>query len=147
VSLGSTGKGVNPSCDIHAYRGGLRCCKGGTVILDQDQNVTNNYVWEWQLKFRYYYEIVEDPTQVQNTFMTSWWTEHNNGEHDVPVCLESDKSKCQNTISSNFTVGMFRGCENGCQMITMEGGSPTFELHHWSQRCLAALSSSPKQPG
>merc|ERR1712203_340147 len=22
------GKGVNPSCDIHAYRGGLRCCKG-----------------------------------------------------------------------------------------------------------------------
>jgi len=115
------GKGVNPSCDIHAYRGGLRCCKGGTVILDSDQNVTNNYVWEWQLKYRYYYEVVEDPSKVTNTFMTSWWTEHNNGEHDVPVCLKEDKSQCQYTITSNFTAGQMGGCANGCQFITMEG--------------------------
>jgi hypothetical protein len=115
------GKGVNPTCDIHAYRGGLRCCKGGTIILDEGQNVTNNDVFEWQLKYRYYYEIVEDPKTTQNTFMTSWWTEHNNGEHDIPVCLESDKSKCQNTITSNFTAGMMGGCANGCEFITMEG--------------------------
>ena len=115
------GKGVNPTCDIHAYRGGLRCCKGGTIILDDGQNVTNNVVKEWQLKYRYYYEVVEDPTKVQNTFMTSWWTEHNNGEHDVPVCLEKDKSKCQNVITSNFTAGAMGGCANGCQFITMEG--------------------------
>jgi hypothetical protein len=40
---------VNPSCDIKAYSGGLRCCKGGTILLDSDQNVTNNDVFEWQV--------------------------------------------------------------------------------------------------
>jgi len=115
------GKGVNPSCDIHAYRGGLRCCKGGTVILDSNQSVKNNEQFEWQLKYRYYYEVVEDESKVQNTFMTSWWTEHNNGEHDVPLCLEKDKSQCRDVITSNFTAGQFRGCEKGCRFITMEG--------------------------
>jgi hypothetical protein len=118
------GKGVNPTCDIHAYRGGLRCCKGGTIILDSNQTVKNNVAWEWQLKYRYYYEVVEDPKAAdapQNTFMTSWWTEHNNGEHDVPVCLSADKSKCQYIITSNFTAGQMGGCANGCQFVTMEG--------------------------
>mmetsp|Transcript_75614 Transcript_75614/g.105008 ORF Transcript_75614/g.105008 Transcript_75614/m.105008 type:complete len:440 (-) Transcript_75614:72-1391(-) len=111
---------VNPSCDIHAYKGGLRCCKGGTVILDSDQNVTNNYVFEWQLKYRYYFEVLEENTTSQNTFMTSWWTEHNNGEHDVPLCEEGD-ADCTYTITSNFTAGDMNGCQNGCQFITMEG--------------------------
>jgi hypothetical protein len=53
--------------------------------------------------------------------MTSWWTEHNNGEHDVPKCTETDQSKCVNQISSNFTAGMMGGCANGCQFVTMEG--------------------------
>ena len=104
------GKGVNPTCDIKAYNGGLRCCKGGTIILDSNQTVANNEVFEWALKYRYYYEVVDDPKSVTNTFMTSWWTEHNNGEHDVPLCLEKDKSKCQNTITSNFTAGQMGGC-------------------------------------
>ena len=115
------GKGVNPTCDIHAYRGGLRCCKGGTIILDEGQNVTNDVVFEWQLKYRYYYEVVTDTNKATNTFMTSWWTEHNNGEHDIPVCLNKDKSQCTNTITSNFTAGDMGGCANGCQFITMEG--------------------------
>jgi len=117
------GKGVNPTCDIHAYRGGLRCCKGGTILLDEGQNVTNDVTFEWQLKYRYYYEVVDKtvkPAPV-NTFMTSWWTEHNNGEHDIPVCLSKDKSQCTNTISSNFTVGQMGGMANGGQFITMEG--------------------------
>jgi len=113
------GKGVNPSCDIHAYRGGLRCCRGGTIILDSNQTVKNDTVFEWQLKYRYYYEVVEDPSKVVNTFETSWWTEHNNGEHDVPLCLEKDQSKCQDKITSNFTAGQM--CPQGCRFITMEG--------------------------
>merc|ERR1711988_1775655 len=79
--------GVNPTCDIHAYRGGLRCCKGGTTLLDSNQTI-NPEPFIWQLKYRYYYEIVEDPATVVNTFQSSWWTEHNNNEHDVPKCSE-----------------------------------------------------------
>jgi len=115
------GKGVNPSCDIHAYRGGLRCCKGGTIILDSNQTVKNNTVFEWQLKYRYYYEIVEDPSKVTNTYMTSWWTEHNNGEHDVPLCLEKDKANCFDRITSNFTAAEICRNPKGCRFITMEG--------------------------
>jgi hypothetical protein len=40
-----------------------------------------------QLKYRYYYEILDDTTKAENTFMTSWWTEHNNGEHGACVQL------------------------------------------------------------
>jgi hypothetical protein len=115
------GKGVNPSCDIHAYRGGLRCCKGGTIILDSNQTVKNNTVFEWQLKYRYYYEIVDDPSKVVNTYQIGWWTEHNNGEHDVPLCLEKDKSICKDRITSNFTAGEICGGNKGCRFITMEG--------------------------
>jgi len=114
-------KRVNPTCDIKAYNGGLRCCKGGTILLDSDQNVTNNVVFEWQLKYRYYYEVVEDATKVTNTHMTSWWTEHNNGEHDVPKCDPKNPATCDYTITSNFTASQFGGCANGCTLMTMEG--------------------------
>ena len=30
---------VNPTCLLKSYKGGLRCCKGGTVLLDKDQSV------------------------------------------------------------------------------------------------------------
>ena len=75
--------------------------------------------------FRYYYEVIEPGTEDKytNTFMTSWWTEHNNGEHDVPSCNASDTgvSTCTGTytITSNFTAGDM--CGNGCTFITMEG--------------------------
>merc|ERR1711907_444212 len=81
----------------------------------------NNEVFEWQLRYRYYYEIVQDPATVKNTFMTSWWTEHNNGEHDVPKCDPKNPATCDYTLTSNFTAGLLRGCGNGCELITLEG--------------------------
>ena len=117
-----TNKRVNPTCDIKNYNGGLRCCKGGTILLDSNQTVANNTMFEWQLKYRYYYEIVEDPKNTPiNTRMTSWWTEHNNGEHDVPKCDPKNPATCDYTITSNFTAGQFGGCENGCSLMTLEG--------------------------
>ena len=43
---------VNPTCLLKSYKGGLRCCKGGTILLDKNQTVpqTNN---TFKLKYRY----------------------------------------------------------------------------------------------
>ena len=56
--------GINPTCSLKYYSGGLRCCKGGVVLLDSDQVVPQTMNM-WKLKYRYYYEEgSEDPKQV-----------------------------------------------------------------------------------
>ena len=109
---------------LKSYKGGLRCCKGGTVLLDKNQTVpqTNN---TFKLKYRYYYEIgSQDPKKVQDTFQCGWFTEHANNEHDVPLCKSKNKTECTYTITSNLTASDLGGpCKSGtgCKMITMEG--------------------------
>lgn len=70
------------------------------------------------LKYRYYYEE-GSATNVTETYRTSWWTEHNNNEHDVPQCKEGEE--CLYTITSNFTAGMMGGFNGAATLIHMEG--------------------------
>ena len=92
---------INPTCLLKSYKGGLRCCKGGTILLDKNQSVPQKAL-QFKLRYRYYYEMgstaVNNATGVpvvQDTFQGGWFSEAHNNEHDVPLCKEADKSKCQ----------------------------------------------------
>lgn len=93
---------VNPTCLLKSYRGGLRCCTGGTVLLDRNQTVPQTKD-NFQLKYRYYFEEVAGASAVVDTFFTYWWTEYNNNEHDVPACRAGEE--CTYQMTSNFTAG------------------------------------------
>ena len=47
---------------------------------------------------------------IVDTYWSFWWTEHNNGEHDIPPCYAPG---CTDTISSNFTGAMLPGARPG----------------------------------
>lgn len=102
---------VNPTCLLKSYVGGLRCCKGGTVLLDSDQAGTyNDTVDAYQLKYRYYYEA--GSPEINDYQWTFWWTEHDNNEHDVPPCSHDPnhgENGCVYEINSNFTAGEIAG--------------------------------------
>ena len=84
--------GVNPTCELAAYRGGIKCCAGGTLITNGAENraklVADGDYDHYQVMYRYYYEdataLAEAGTPPLDTFNVIWWTEWTNGEHDVP---------------------------------------------------------------
>ena len=127
-SVSTDNGGVNPTCSLKAYRGGLRCCHGGDFMVDSGPlldeimacNATDGKVAStgancydfFQLKYRYYYEDGKKPTgKAQklpiNTMTSSWWTEHGNNENDVPPCDPKRDNKdgkgCRFAINSNFS--------------------------------------------
>lgn len=92
--------GVNPTCSLKKYRGGLRCCHGNDYIADTEMvtkvmkevNETGAYDY-FQMKYRYYFEDAD--TAVYNGRKTvdtkkdiGWFTEHGNNENDVPPVRE-----------------------------------------------------------
>merc|ERR1711964_573670 len=97
---------INPTCMLRSYKGGLRCCKKDSILLDRNQ-IQPEELDTYQVKFRYYFEEVQDVTSVSDLHFTSWWTEYNNNEHDVPACRPGEE--CVYTITSNFTAGMMPG--------------------------------------
>ena len=123
--------GVNPTCQLSAYRGGLKCCAGGTIIMDGADNraalVAEGNYDKYQLLYRYYYEDAAAVQQQQagnapivDTYWTYWWTEFNNGEHDVPPCYASS---CVYPLTSNFTGANLPGAKAGVDtlLIHVEG--------------------------
>eukprot|EP00911_Craspedida_sp_UC1_P000631 UC1_evm1s485 len=117
--------GVNPTCDITHYKGGLKCCHDGTLITDtpqaRDAIVAANDTDYYQTFFRYYYEDPQElTTPITDTYWSFWWTENNNGEHDIPPCYNE---QCLDTITSNFTGAQLPGFRAGVdsEIIHYEG--------------------------
>ena len=93
--------GVNPTCSLKKYRGGLRCCHGNDYIADTEMvtkvmkevNETGAYDY-FQMKYRYYFEDATPGTgklyhgrpAVDTKKDIGWFTEHGNNENDVPPC-------------------------------------------------------------
>lgn len=91
--------GVNPTCSLKKYRGGLRCCHGNDYIADTDivlkaQNASTDF---FQMKYRYYFEDATNPKSPSKGILgkgasidtkkdIGWFTEHGNNEDDVPPC-------------------------------------------------------------
>jgi hypothetical protein len=74
--------------------------------------------------YRVYYEdAAVAPKPITDTFWIAWWTEFNNGEHDVPPCYASP---CVNTISSNIT---------GASLVPGIGGARETLLVHVDGHC------------
>eukprot|EP01052_Picozoa_sp_SAG31_P014249 SAG31_NODE_877_length_11303_cov_18.744556_9_plen_890_part_00 len=121
--------GVNPTCQLSAYRGGLKCCAGGTIITDGEENRAKlladaNYD-HYQVMYRYYYTdatngLENNGSPIVDTYWTFWWTEFNNGEHDVPPCYASP---CVYPLTSNFTGANLPGAKAGVDtlLIHVEG--------------------------
>ena len=117
--------GVNPTCELAAYRGGIKCCAGGTLITNGAENraklVADGDYDHYQVMYRYYYEdataLAEAGTPPLDTFNVIWWTEWTNGEHDVPPCYSDP---CVDTISSNVTGGTL-GLGSDTLFVHVEG--------------------------
>jgi hypothetical protein len=128
--------GVNPTCSLKKYRGGLRCCHGNDYIADSDVvKKAMNASWDYfQMKYRYYFEDAAKPsskgTGLKKTVDASknigWFTEHGNNEDDVPPCNPKTDNPgftigpdhahqgpgptvCVANITSNFTGQTFAG--------------------------------------
>ena len=120
--------GVNPTCEIAAYRGGVKCCAGGTLLTEGAENrsalVAEAEYDHYQVMYRYYYEdataLAAAGKPVTDTFLSIWWTEHDNGEHDVPPCYGDP---CVDTITSNFTGSEMGGFVAGydIELVHVEG--------------------------
>ena len=122
-------KGINPTCQIGAYRGGLHCCAGGTIITDgadaRADLVAQNDTDEYQVMYRYYYEDgpaagAKPPAATTDTYWTYWWTEYNNGEHDIPPCFAEP---CVYNITSSWTGADMLGANPAVdsELIHVEG--------------------------
>merc|ERR550514_1831361 len=60
---------VNPTCLLKSYKGGLRCCKANSILLDKDQ-VAPEETDTYKVKFRYYFEEVETPADITDVYWT-----------------------------------------------------------------------------
>jgi len=144
----------NSICDIRAYNGGLRCCTGGSLLLDVDQEVpapTDSFF----MKYRFYFE---EYTTQQNTFRVWWSTEARNNEYDVPKssanCLDptTPKEDCEHTIRSVFhgvdMLGlsgcMMQGDINSCGNVTRikDEDAGLFQLTYAGAHCHAPACTS-----
>eukprot|EP01051_Picozoa_sp_SAG22_P009427 SAG22_NODE_787_length_7239_cov_4.418487_6_plen_722_part_00 len=137
-SVDTDNNGINPTCSLKTYRGGLRCCHGNDFIADtpvvlKAQNASEDY---FQMKYRYYFEDADAPSNgkgplngktINAAKNIGWWTEHGNNENDVPPCNPeidnpgmtigpdhthqgpSKPTDCVHNITSNFTGAMLAG--------------------------------------
>lgn len=145
----------NAICDVRAYKGGLRCCGGGTLLLDVDQKVPTP-LDSYYMKYRFYFE---EYAAQQNLFRIWWSTEANNNEYDVPKstanCLDpaTPRKDCEHVIHSVFhgvdvlKLGsgcMMQGDTNACGNVTRikdeDGGK--FQLMYASAHCHAPACTS-----
>ena len=114
--------GVNPTCQLSAYRGGLKCCAGGTLLMDGEENrsklVADADYDHYQALYRIYYEDATDAlaraNAITDTYWIAWWTEFSNGEHDVPPCFVEP---CVYSISSNITGADLAGAREGTDTL------------------------------
>jgi hypothetical protein len=44
----------NPTCTLDAYRGGLKCCTSGNILLDKDQNPWEDHKLVYYMKWRFW---------------------------------------------------------------------------------------------
>ena len=143
--------GINPTCSLKRYRGGLRCCHGNDFIADtpvvlKAQNASTSY---FQMKYRYYFEDADKSASkgvlkanIDTKKDIGWFIEHGNNEDDIPPCdperdmvpsnyfpeyarqgLQDDKV-CINNITSNYTgtaFGSSAGNVTETQLIHIEG--------------------------
>jgi len=140
----------NAICDVRAYNGGLRCCTGGSILLDADQEVPPQKD-SFFMKYRFYFE---EYTTQRNAFRVWWSTEATNNEYDVPKspanCADpaTPMEDCQHVIRSVFhgvdmlSLGsgcMMQGDINACGNVTRireeDGGQ--FELVYAGAHCHA----------
>ncbi len=89
----------NPTCTIEQYKGGLKCCKSGNILLDKHQNPWPNNKLTYYMKFRFWFQdytpAVEEEGQegvagkqqkaASHQLLVRWFkeTEANAGEYDV----------------------------------------------------------------
>eukprot|EP00947_MAST-08B_sp_MAST-8B-sp1_P005814 g5814.t1 len=112
----------NAICNISAYNGGLRCCTGGSILLDKAQVVPAQQD-TWYMKYRFYFEDYSASKPQSNLFRVWWSTEAFNNEYDVPEsphpgCRNGEEpagsEKCVHEIKSVFTghdmLDKGRGC-------------------------------------
>jgi len=111
-------KSHNSICDIKDYNGGLRCCGGGSMLLDADQEVPDR-LDTFYMKYRFYFE---EYASQHNTFRIWWSTEARNNEYDVPKssanCLDpaTPKEDCEHVIRSVFRGVDMLSLSSGCMM-------------------------------
>ena len=75
--------------------------------------------------YRYYYEDgpaagAKPPAATTDTYWTYWWTEYNNGEHDIPPCFAEP---CVYNITSSWTGADMLGANPAVdsELIHVEG--------------------------
>ena len=149
----------NSVCNISAYGGGLKCCQGGSFLLDAEQEVppAND---TWRLKYRFYHEdatVEEDDSTAmapshRNVYRVWWSTEATNNEYDVPksqaACDDAatPAELCVHTIRSQFhgadmlSLGsgcMVHGDPNGCinASLIAERDGGHFDLLYAGAHC------------
>mmetsp|Transcript_23640 Transcript_23640/g.65574 ORF Transcript_23640/g.65574 Transcript_23640/m.65574 type:complete len:396 (+) Transcript_23640:297-1484(+) len=96
----------NTSCSLATYRGGLRCCEDGVVLLDSDQQQPPGSD-TFFLKMRFWYEPEPLPHVTAASFnlvRLFWATDLANGEYDIPVCAPRSASPCVHVLKTDFTV-------------------------------------------
>ena len=54
----------NPTCWLDTYRGGLKCCKSGNILLDKHQNPWEKNILKYYMKWRFYYEDFVNVTEA-----------------------------------------------------------------------------------
>ena len=57
----------NPTCWLDTYRGGLKCCTSGNILLDKDQNPWKDDILKYYMKWRFYFQDFDNVTVVNVT--------------------------------------------------------------------------------
>jgi hypothetical protein len=82
----------NPTCDLEAYRGGLKCCTSGNILLDKGQNPWEENKLVYYMKWRFWFQdyVPAEPKATppkaashQNLVRFFKETEANAGEYDI----------------------------------------------------------------
>ena len=106
----------NPSCFLAEYRGGLRCCGNGAILLDKDQERPSwDRGFRWRMRWRFWHEVASP--KHRNLARLYWQTESFHTELDVPPCADdaNGNEECVHTITSRFNVSQLFSGED-CNM-------------------------------
>lgn len=80
----------NPTCDVRAYNGGLRCCHHLWYLLDKDQKLPAaiDTPFTYHMKMRFYFQEYK-PDVHQELWRWHFATELGSGEYDIPRCSKT----------------------------------------------------------